>query len=110
MTGMGSFAIVASSASPALMKRRPRVEKPRFSKHIDHDAHDGETPADARGSGATLSRFETAGAAIDDRRLVPGFVAQLLGQVMGENRADARSALAAYRREIPVALVCDARM
>ncbi|MGN6516443.1 MAG: hypothetical protein ACTHLR_11465 [Rhizomicrobium sp.] len=113
MSDSKSIAIVSTTTA---WRRAPRVEKTRFSNALDGERHetaerDGELRAKALRT--TLSHNETAASSRDwiQEPLVPGFVAQVLAQVMPGDARRAASAFAAYGDSAPqIARVYDRRL
>ena len=111
MTLVRTFAI-ASPTVPAIARRDfARVEKISLSNKLDGEQRDNSEPEDfaaAKLARARVSRDGTVHAVSeqDEQRLVPAFVAQVLGQL--SRQPAPASALLAYRHGLPqVALACD---
>lgn len=106
MTLVRTFAI-ASLAMPSTARRAfARVEKISLSNKLDgerEDTSESEDFAAAKLARTRLSRNDTADIVSerDEQRLVPTFVAQVLGQLTRQPAADAFSALLAYRQGLP---------
>lgn len=116
MTGANNLTIVAATGSAVSWRTRPRVEKTSHSNQYDGERRGDDKSAAAAHDAARharLSQIGTAGFAPrwNGPRLMPAFVAQVLGQMFAAGGLDARSALAAYRDEGtgPVARAYDER-
>ena len=111
MTPVRTFAI-ASTTVPMIARRdHARVEKISLSNTLDGEQQDNPEPEDFAAAKLARTRLSRDGTATvvserDELRLVPAFVAQVLGQLTREPAPV--SALFAYRRGVPqVPPACD---
>jgi hypothetical protein len=111
MTLVRTFAI-ASSTVPSVARRDfARVEKISLSNKLDGEQRDNSEPEDFATAKLARTRVSRDGTVRvvpeqDELRLVPAFVAQVLGQLTRQHVP--ASALLAYRHGLPqIALACD---
>jgi hypothetical protein len=106
MTLVRTFAIASLTVPSTARRAFARVEKISLSSKLDGEREDTSEPEDfaaAKLARTRLSRNDTADIVSerDEQRLVPAFVAQVLGQLTRQPAADAFSALLAYRQGLP---------
>jgi hypothetical protein len=112
MTVSGRYAIVASAGVSAVRAPVLRVEKPNETQGSGSNRRRGDAkdPRDGlRDRRRKSSQNGTPNDASfwDGPRLRAPFVAQIIGQVIGDNAPDARSALASYAQIEPNHLFFD---
>jgi hypothetical protein len=106
MTVSRTFAIVPSAGVSAYGAVRAHVEKPNKTHQPRHDRRRDDAK-DARARVHDHRRSSSQNGTRDDApfwngpRLRAPFVAQIIGQLTGENAPDARSALASYAQIEP---------
>jgi hypothetical protein len=113
MTLVRTFASVSPAVPSSARRARARVEKISLSSKLDGERRDNDAPEDSAAAKLARTRLSRDGTADgvsgrDELRLVPAFVAQVLGQLARKPAPDALSALLAYRHGLPqIALACD---
>jgi hypothetical protein len=112
MTVSGRFAIVPSAGVSAGGYTRARIEKSNKTQDSKRDrrrddAGDARIGSRDRRRGASRNGTQDDASFWDGPRLRAPFVAQVLGQIAGENVPDARSALASYTHVEPLRLFFD---
>jgi hypothetical protein len=112
MTVSGKSAITASTGVSAIGRAYLRVEKPSETQGSAHNRRRGDSK-DARARLHDRRRSPSQNDTMADAsfwngpRLRAPFVAQVIGQVTGENAPDPRSALASYAQIEPSHLFFD---
>ena len=111
MTVSGGFAIERSASVTACGASLSCAGKPSKTQDYRRDRRRGDEDArkGARDRRRGASRNDTTADASfwNGPRLRAPFVAQVIGQVIGENAPDAQSALASYTQAEPLHLFCD---
>jgi hypothetical protein len=112
MTVSGRFAIVASAGVSAVNAPTLRVEKPSKTQGSSHnrqrdDAKDSRALVHDRRCQSSQNGTRDDASFWNGPRLRAPFVAQVIGQVIGENAPDSRSALASYTQIKPFNLFFD---